>query len=68
MLGLWHEHQRPDREDYVTVDVDAARLTDRGEFTILPLELVDIDHAYADYDFGSMMHYEQYVSTLSCYD
>ena len=53
-LGLKHEHQRPDRNTYVSVDTSIA--TNTGTF--------DIDNGITiyptlTYDFGSIMHYGQ---------
>ena len=51
-IGLWHEHQRSDRDQYLTIDIDNVRENARGNFNIvngLPL--------IGEYDFGSVMHY-----------
>ena len=53
-LGLFHEHQRPDRDNYVTIDFSNIRANAVGNFNIsttLPL--------VGEYDFGSIMHYAQ---------
>jgi hypothetical protein len=51
VLGFQHEHQRPDRDNYVTIDIgnvagNARFAFDRYNFP-----------AYGPYDFGSIMHY-----------
>jgi hypothetical protein len=51
-IGLFHEHQRSDRDDFVTIDFSNVRENAVGNFNIatsLPL--------VGDYDFGSIMHY-----------
>jgi hypothetical protein len=53
-LGLFHEHQRADRDNYLTVDISNVRDNAVGNFnriTTVPL--------IGDYDFGSIMHYGQ---------
>jgi hypothetical protein len=53
-IGLFHEHQRADRDAYVTIDFDNVRANTEGNFTILAtLPLV------GEYDFGSIMHYRR---------
>ena len=64
-LGLLHEHQRPDREDHVTV----TNITDPGNANIVP-SLTTIPQPFpvpippdafagqvGDYDCNSLMHY-----------
>lgn len=51
-LGLWHEHQRSDRDRYLTIDFDNVRDNARGNFNMISgIPLV------GEYDFGSIMHY-----------
>lgn len=53
VLGFWHEHQRPDRDQYVqvqTANVDPLRAV---EFAVVP-----IGTTYGlPYDFDSVMHF-----------
>ncbi len=49
-LGVWHEHQRSDRDQYITVHVD--RIIDGFEFAFEPRGI-----PFGDYDFESIMHY-----------
>jgi hypothetical protein len=51
-LGLWHEHQRADRDQYLTIAFDNIADNARGNFNIITtIPLV------GEYDFGSIMHY-----------
>lgn len=53
-IGMWHEHQRSDRDRYLTIQFDNIADNARGNFTALPsLPLV------GEYDFGSIMHYSK---------
>ena len=55
-LGLKHEHQRPDRDTYVTIDTTIIQAGTGGNFT-----LDNSITMYPDltYDFGSIMHYSR---------
>lgn len=50
-LGLWHEHQRSDRDDYVTI------LTDNIQPDLLFNFDIQATTNYGGYDFDSVMHY-----------
>jgi hypothetical protein len=50
-LGLMHEHQREDRDDFVTFHAD--RVTEEAE----QYEEEDTESRTANYDFQSLMHY-----------
>jgi hypothetical protein len=52
-LGFIHEHQRPDRDLYVTIDTSNVPSNALGNFTRIT-SLVD---RQTTYDFGSVMHY-----------
>jgi Astacin (Peptidase family M12A) len=59
-LGLWHEHQRSDRDQYLTIDFDAVAENARGNFNIITgIPLV------GEYDFGSIMHYGRTAFSIS---
>ena len=54
-LGFLHEHSRPDRDEYINVNLINSQtdIVNCGKY--LPGRL-DYDFNY-DYDFGSIMHY-----------
>jgi hypothetical protein len=59
-VGLWHEHCRHDRDDFVTVLLDLIADDSLLNFTIdavgdEPMPTFDI----GAYDFGSIMHYSE---------
>lgn len=51
-LGFGHEHQRPDRDSYVTIDMDNIKDDYKSDFISLPAFLIT-----AEYDYDSIMHY-----------
>ena len=53
-LGFWHEHQRPDRDEFVKVLYDNIPLAYHHLFFKLPEE--EINSLHVDYDYGSIMH------------
>ena len=61
-LGLWHEHQRTDRDDYIDVDFNNIALGASGNFALpSPGQVVSYD---VPYDFNSIMHYAGEVRTF----
>lgn len=55
-LGLMHEHQRPDRNSYISIDLNNADPAIHYAF-----ELFSTMNNSTPYDFNSIMHYEQYA-------
>ncbi len=53
-LGFYHEHQRPDRDNFVTVFLDNVKLRARDRFD----KRMDVSSLGSSYDYGSIMHYE----------
>ena len=52
-IGLYHEHTRPDRDNYIQVDWD--RIVEGKGFNF---EIYDIGaESWGEYDYGSIMHY-----------
>jgi hypothetical protein len=53
-LGLWHEHQRSDRDNYLSIDFENVQGNAIGNFNIISgIPLV------GEYDFESIMHYRR---------
>lgn len=52
-LGFIHEHQRPDRDSYVTIDLNNVPTDLRGNFT----RVTGLQDQQGPYDFMSIMHY-----------
>jgi hypothetical protein len=52
-IGLWHEQSRNDRDDYVTVNIDAIREDRRYNFD----QFGGSGLNWGEYDFRSIMHY-----------
>ena len=58
-LGFWHEHSCPDRDDYVTIDTSNVMDGFLSNFDIQASSLT----MGVDYDYASVMHYANNVST-----
>ncbi len=56
VIGLYHEHTRRDRDNFITVKFDDVIERNRGNFEILTANTAH----YGDYDYGSIMHYGEY--------
>jgi len=56
ILGMKHEHQRPDRNTFVTINIAIVQPGRTGNFTLDNSITVYPDLTY---DFGSVMHYPQ---------
>ena len=60
-LGIWHEHQRPDRDNHINVTTDNAQENEVGNFMKLPSV---VTNSYGSpYDLSSVSHYDAFVST-----
>ncbi|XP_035673696.1 uncharacterized protein LOC118414053 [Branchiostoma floridae] len=53
-VGFWHEHQRPDRDDYVTIRLQNVDPDEQYNFD----KQTDSRTLGLSYDYGSVMHYE----------
>jgi len=53
-LGLWHEQQRPDRDDFVQIHWDRIEPGFERNF-----EIPWLGDAHGAYDFDSVMHYKE---------
>jgi hypothetical protein len=55
-LGLFHEHTRPDRDNFVQIDWNQIVVNKEINFNILNAGVEN----YGPYDYGSIMHYGEY--------
>lgn len=58
-LGFFHEHSRPDRDQFVQIAWDLVRPGFEINFKKLPADL--IDSRDVSYDYGSIMHYPRTI-------
>ena len=57
VVGLWHEHSREDRDDFITIDlsnVDSSKIHNFNQ------HVTDGDDV-GDYDYNSIMHYSAFA-------
>ncbi|KAM9793845.1 bone morphogenetic protein 1-like isoform 3-T3 [Syngnathus typhle] len=55
VIGFWHEHTRPDRDEHVSINRD--NIQQGQEYNFLKMEPGEVDSLGEVYDFGSVMHY-----------
>ena len=55
-IGLFHEHTRPDRDNFVNVHVDRIIPGFEQNFDVLDAGVEQL----SEYDYGSIMHYGEY--------
>lgn len=60
-VGLFHEHTRPDRDNFVTIDWDEIVADKHPNFALQTQQVA----TYSPYDYGSIMHYGAYFFSKS---
>uniref|UniRef100_A0A4W3GLI9 Metalloendopeptidase n=1 Tax=Callorhinchus milii TaxID=7868 RepID=A0A4W3GLI9_CALMI len=55
VIGFWHEHTRPDRDDHVTIIRE--NIQPGQEYNFLKMEPGEVNSLGESYDFDSIMHY-----------
>ncbi|KAJ3603850.1 hypothetical protein NHX12_028591 [Muraenolepis orangiensis] len=55
VIGFWHEHTRPDRDEHVSIIRD--NIQPGQEYNFLKMEPGEVDSLGEGYDFDSIMHY-----------
>ncbi|XP_042200474.1 bone morphogenetic protein 1-like isoform X2 [Callorhinchus milii] len=55
VIGFWHEHTRPDRDNHVTIVRE--NIQPGQEYNFLKMEPEEVDSLGEMYDFDSIMHY-----------
>ncbi|MEP7337365.1 MAG: M12 family metallopeptidase [Acidobacteriota bacterium] len=61
-LGLYHEHERPDRDFFVQINGGNIQSGQANQFTKLP----NGTPTYGPYDFDSIMHYSRCSFSTGC--
>lgn len=56
-LGFYHEHTRPDRDNYIKIVESNVR---KGKLNNFQKKTFDTTSTEFDYDYNSIMHYGQY--------
>ncbi|XP_070205812.1 uncharacterized protein [Littorina saxatilis] len=57
VLGFFHEHSRPDRDQWVEILLQNVQAGKERNFDRLPVDFVDT--LGVEYDYGSIMHYSR---------
>jgi len=66
VIGFWHEHTRPDRDDFVTVYPD--RISKSNLLNFVKRKPLDVDYQGVKYDYRSIMHYPKNAfARLGCF-
>ncbi|XP_073181516.1 bone morphogenetic protein 1 isoform X6 [Lepidochelys kempii] len=55
VIGFWHEHTRPDRDDHVSIVRE--NIQPGQEYNFLKMEPEEVESLGETYDFDSIMHY-----------
>lgn len=61
-LGVFHEHTRPDRDDFITVNEENIPENRLRSFNVKAADSVNLHGT--KYDYKSIMHYGRKVSQL----
>lgn len=60
-IGFQHEQTRPDRDGFVYINT--ANIQSGVEYNFMRYSSNQVNNYGVDYDYTSVMHYSQYVST-----
>ncbi|MEE6527798.1 hypothetical protein FKM82_029437, partial [Ascaphus truei] len=55
VIGFWHEHTRPDRDEHVSIIRE--NIQPGQEYNFLKMEPEEVESLGEIYDFDSIMHY-----------
>lgn len=58
LIGLTHEHQRPDRDEYITIDWNQLELNSTTIFNFMSYPRSSFPEYLGPYDYASIMHYD----------
>jgi len=59
-VGLIHEHQRPDRNEYIEIALTNLDAADASDWDVLPFAAT-----VTPYDYGSVMHYDAWAGSIN---
>ncbi len=65
VVGFWHEHTRPDRDDWVTIIRENIMAGQEYNFNRLTRE--EVDSLGLRYDYDSIMHYARNTFSKNTY-
>ncbi|XP_057177472.1 bone morphogenetic protein 1b isoform X1 [Triplophysa rosa] len=65
VIGFWHEHTRPDRDNHV--DIFRENIQPGQEYNFIKMESDDVDSLGEGYDFDSIMHYARNTFSRGVY-
>lgn len=65
VVGFWHEHTRPDRENHVVID--KHNIISGQEYNFNKLTSEDVDSLGLPYDYDSIMHYAKNTFSRGTY-
>ncbi|XP_077592860.1 bone morphogenetic protein 1-like isoform X1 [Stigmatopora nigra] len=65
VIGFWHEHTRPDRDEHVSISRD--NIQPGQEYNFFKMEPGEVDSLGEVYDFGSIMHYARNTFSRSVF-
>uniref|UniRef100_A0A8D2DMW3 Metalloendopeptidase n=1 Tax=Sciurus vulgaris TaxID=55149 RepID=A0A8D2DMW3_SCIVU len=64
VVGFWHEHTRPDRDQHVTIIRE--NIQPGQEYNFLKMEAGEVSSLGETYDFDSIMHYARNTFSSGC--
>ncbi|XP_018429646.1 PREDICTED: tolloid-like protein 2 [Nanorana parkeri] len=70
VVGFWHEHTRPDRDEHVTIvreNIQPFVVIAGQEYNFLKMEPGEVNSLGETYDFDSIMHYARNTFSRSVY-
>lgn len=65
-LGLFHEHQRPDRDTYLFINQNNVQGGPSGTIYLNNFPVQGAAHGYGPYDFDSVMQYDGCSFSICC--
>jgi len=64
-IGLPHEHQRPDRDNFIVIHYENIRKDLKDQFDIFPEMYWLYDYTKYAYDYDSIMHYGNFAGSVN---